>query len=295
MILDNKDYIATLSFALDNVSAYIYIKDINFRYVYANKLTLDLFSCDKDFLVGKLDEEFFPQKTVEELRKIDKKVLLGKQTEEEVEVIDKNGKLSVYLEKKTPIYDNDNKKKIIGILGISTDITTRKILENELKEAAMLDFLTQTYNRRYIVEEINHAMSRSSRQNYNCALLFVDLNDFKVINDTYGHSFGDEVLKEVAQRLKNTLRKTDTCARYGGDEFLVLLENLNISAKQAQIEVNQIVKKIQESFKNRFTYKNKDYEISLSIGSATFKGKDKTLEEILQNADKNMYENKEIK
>jgi PAS domain S-box-containing protein len=112
--------------ALDHVSAHIYMKDLQYRYIYANRSTLELFGCSAEELFGCDDTRFFPPKAAEKLRKIDSRVFQGEQTSEEVDVVDTKGKRRVYLEVKTPVYAEPESKTILGLLGISTDITDRK-------------------------------------------------------------------------------------------------------------------------------------------------------------------------
>lgn len=292
MSIHLKNEIYKLRFALDNVSAFIYIKDTNSKYVYANKTTLELFKCDNDSFVGKGDESFFQKDTVERLREIDLRVLSGEKTEEEVYVKDEKANLTIYLEKKTPIYENETSSVVVGILGISTDITKQKLLENKLHKLAMSDDLTALANRRFIVDEIERSIKRAKRSNQIAALLFIDLNKFKELNDTYGHEVGDKVLIETAKRLNQILRETDTPARLGGDEFIVLLENLGLDSDLAVKEVKNIIEKITRVFDDKFIFENIAYNISASIGYATFDGDEKSVDDILKNADKSMYKSK---
>ena len=119
--------------ALDHVSAHVYIKDLQFRYSYANKSTLELFGCSAEELVGSDDTRFFPPDTARRLREIDSRVLLGEPTAEEIDVVGAEGGLRVYWEVKTPIVADPDSQAICGLLGISTDITERKKAETEIK------------------------------------------------------------------------------------------------------------------------------------------------------------------
>ena len=120
--------------ATENVSSYIYMKDLQSHYIYANKPTLELFGCSADELVGSDDARFFPPETVKRLREVDLRVFAGEQTYEEIDVAGTGSGRRVYLETKTPIYDDLEGKTICGLLGISTDITQRKRAEEALKE-----------------------------------------------------------------------------------------------------------------------------------------------------------------
>jgi len=119
--------------ALDKVPAYVYLKDLESRYVSCNQLTLKLFGCSAEEVIGCNDTDFFPPDAVDRLRKVDLRVFAGETTNEEIEVVDKKAGRVLYLEVKSPIYEQTGSKKIKGLLGISTDITDRKNAEDALK------------------------------------------------------------------------------------------------------------------------------------------------------------------
>jgi len=164
------------------------------------------------------------------------------------------------------------------------DITERDEAEKKLIHQANFDQLTSLPNRYYMLSYIRSAFARAKRQNTKVALLYLDLNNFKDINDTLGHGTGDELLKMVSHRLLLLLRETDTGARMGGDEFLVLLEGLN---RQEQAEV--VVHKIIHSFDEPFLVNSHEIYTSASIGISTFPDDGNSVELLLQYADTAMY------
>ncbi len=164
------------------------------------------------------------------------------------------------------------------------DISERDEAEKKLIHQANFDQLTSLPNRYYMLSYIRSAFARAKRQNTNVALLYLDLNNFKDINDTLGHGIGDELLKMVSHRLLLLLRETDTAARMGGDEFLVLLEGLN---RQEQAEV--VVHKIIGSFDEPFLVNSHEIYTSASIGISTFPDDGNSVELLLQYADTAMY------
>lgn len=164
------------------------------------------------------------------------------------------------------------------------DITERDEAEKKLIHQANFDQLTNLPNRYYMLSYIRSAFARAKRQNTKVALLYLDLNNFKDINDTLGHATGDELLKLVADRLLLLLRETDTAARMGGDEFLVLLEGLT---RQEQAEV--VVHKVINSFTEPYIVGGSEIYSSASIGISTFPDDGNSVELLMQYADTAMY------
>jgi diguanylate cyclase (GGDEF)-like protein/PAS domain S-box-containing protein len=163
------------------------------------------------------------------------------------------------------------------------DITTRKELEGQLRHQALHDSLTGLANRALFIDRVQHALDRAGGlREASLAVLFLDLDDFKTINDSLGHGAGDELLVAVAQRLGRTLRPADTAARLGGDEFAVLLENAASEAPQA------VAARMLEGFEEPFAIQGKQVQMHASIG-ITLDTPTSTPEELLRNADLAMY------
>lgn len=281
-----------LRYALDNVPAYVYIKNNESRYLYANKLTLKLFGCSEETLLELSDHDFFPPDTVTRLREVDLRVLNGECTEEEVIVDNADGSQTTYWEVKTPIKSDVNPHEIIGILGISTDITARKKLEQQLVQAASTDALTGLPNRRLFYDRLSHSILVNSRHSTYGAVIFIDLDRFKELNDTYGHRVGDQYLVEMAKRISNVVRQYDTVARIGGDEFIVLLEDLGLDEELAQSSAHAIAAKIDNAMSYNYEIAGSMYKGSASTGMALFSGSDRSAEEVIAEADKVMYSKK---
>ncbi len=295
MLNDPFNEIQRLRFALDHVSAYVYIKDRESRYLYANQMTLELFGCSEESLIGRGDDDFFPPDTVNRLREVDLRVLGGEKTQEEIVVSDANGNKRVYWEVKSPIYEDVACQVAIGLLGISTDITERKRLEEQLQKAALYDVLTGLPNRRLLLDRLEQAILDSKRLNRHGAILFIDLDNFKHLNDTHGHEAGDQFLIEVAHRLRVLVREIDTIARLGGDEFIVLLEQLNSDAVQALNESEKIAEKVRMSLSREYSLNNIKYSGSASLGISLFIADRRSVEQILGEADARMYDEKHDK
>lgn len=182
-----------------------------------------------------------------------------------------------------PIKDDEgNIKHIISTL---IDISARKIAQDRLSHIAHHDVLTDLPNRLSFFKQFNQNLSLAKRQKSSLAIMFVDLDDFKRINDNYGHAHGDKVLQETAKRMLGCIRESDVVGRIGGDEFLILLADID-SEDGALIAAHKIQKCLEEAF----MIDNQSELLSCSIGIALFPQHGTTETEIAKNADKAMYE-----
>lgn len=278
-----------LRFALDRVPAHVYIKDADSRYIYANQMTLQLFGVSAETLLGKCDADFFPPEVVEHLREIDLRVLAGERTEEEITDHGENRARRVFWEVKVPLRADGDSGPIVGILGISTDISEQKLLEDQLRNEALHDSLTDLPNRRLLFDRLSQAMIRSERENDHGAILVIDVNDFKALNDSMGHEMGDEYLVQLAKRLQRRVRAQDTVARFGGDEFVVLLEGLGGDADIAATNAGRVARKVEVDLGLPYTLAGREWETTASVGMACFSGVERSAESIIGEADKHMY------
>ena len=197
---------AKLNTILDSVEAYIYIKDAQYRYLYANKKTCDLFGVALGELIGHEDHEFFDEKTAKNIRKVDSEVIeyVRKVTLEETNTDKQTGISTTYLSTKMPLSNDDG--SIYALCGISTDITERKKTEELIKELAFHDALTHLPNRRMFDERFTFLLAHAKRSHQWGALLVIDLDNFKPLNDAFGHKAGDLLLTDVAARLNACVR-----------------------------------------------------------------------------------------
>ncbi|KTC79823.1 putative regulatory protein [Legionella cherrii] len=405
-----------LSDALDNIPLYVYMKDLNHHYIYANKPTLKLFQCSESELANLDDNHFFPEATVKRLHEIDNRVFYQQiTTQEEIHSIGRDGHSRVYWEVKTPLYEEDDNHKIYGLCGVSTDITQRKINEDVLRESeerfhsvfeaaaigmaivdingrfvqvnkalcqlvgytsdellkktfidithpddletdlgyvkqlldgtlssyqlekryshkdgriiwilltgsvvhdtnkkvkyfiaqimditqqkslitkleqhANQDFLTGLNNRRYFIEQAELEFQRARRMKYNIAILMVDIDYFKKVNDMNGHKVGDLVLQHFSTFLKQDLRSTDLVGRIGGEEFAIILPNI---LEKNAVEVAEKLRALIE--KSPFDVPSgQKINYTISIGVYLSNVMDATVEECLYEADKALYQAK---
>ncbi|MFC3114694.1 bifunctional diguanylate cyclase/phosphodiesterase [Cellvibrio fontiphilus] len=170
-----------------------------------------------------------------------------------------------------------------------TDITERKENEARINNLAFFDPLTQLPNRRLLQDRLEHAIAASERKGKLGALLFIDLDDFKTLNDNRGHHIGDLLLVAVANRLRMAVRAQDTVARLGGDEFLVVLEDLDNHHDQAAAVAQQIAETILESLNQAYVLEGQDYFSTPSIGISLFGDRVADIDELLKQADQAMY------
>lgn len=173
-----------------------------------------------------------------------------------------------------------------------TDITTRKVAEDELQQLAFYDALTGLPNRRLLLDRMHRAVAASARTRRHCALMFIDLDNFKLLNDSLGHDTGDLMLKIVAQRLAISVREGDTVARLGGDEFLVMLENLSENPQEAAALAEVIGNKMLAAINKPFQLAGLEYDMTASIGVTTFTDHRYTVPELQKQADIAMYQAK---
>jgi two-component system, cell cycle response regulator len=167
-----------------------------------------------------------------------------------------------------------------------------KASNRELESLALHDPLTGLPNRRLVMDRLKHAMLSSARTGDHCALMFLDLDHFKTLNDTLGHEAGDLLLKQVALRLHDCVREGDTVARLGGDEFVVLLEGLSSHSPEANQQAKGVSNKILAAFADPFSLGDNRCTSSASIGVTVFKGDHEPIDKLLKKADQAMYEAK---
>jgi len=191
--------------------------------------------------------------------------------------------------------------RVEKIMGITEDITERKHAEEQVRNLALYDALTKVANRRLLIDRLGLATGLSRRSRCYGAVMFLDLDNFKPLNDRYGHDVGDLLLVEVAHRISHCVRETDTVARFGGDEFVVLLAELNEDGQRSRTNAGMVAEKIRAALAEPYLLIRErqgaadttvEHRCTSSIGAVLFIGNETSMEEILKRADKAMYQAK---
>jgi diguanylate cyclase (GGDEF)-like protein/PAS domain S-box-containing protein len=173
---------------------------------------------------------------------------------------------------------------IRGLIALASDVTERVAHEKQLEHVAHYDALTGVLNRVLLTDRLSHALVRTKRDKGLMAVCYLDLDGFKLINDNFGHDAGDQVLVEIARRIKETIREGDTVARLGGDEFVVLLLGLQ-AADECVGSLNRLLKAVSAAM----LVNGKSVSISASIGVSLYPGDEQDADMLLRHADRAMY------
>jgi len=177
-------------------------------------------------------------------------------------------------------------------IGLVRDITQQRKDVEEIRRLAFYDPLTGLPNRRLLMDRLRHAMLTSERTSQHGALMFLDLDHFKLLNDTQGHGVGDVLLQQVSTRIQTCVREGDSVARLGGDEFVILLEALSTQAHEAATQAEVVANKIRDAFGQAFTPRGHPYDSTPSIGIVMFLGDHESKDDLLKKADVAMYQAK---
>jgi diguanylate cyclase (GGDEF)-like protein/PAS domain S-box-containing protein len=272
-----------LRMLVENMSEGVIHLDLNDRIIFINKRFCEMSGYREEELIGQnastllLDDE-----GVKIVEKANQRGRQGISENYELQLRTAQGKVIWSLVGAVPMINSDG--QVIGSMSVHTDITERKRAEEQLIYNALHDALTGLPNRALFLEHLRRALGHSPRRKKTFAVLFLDFDGFKLINDSLGHMEGDSLLKMIARRLESLLRGDDVVARLGGDEFTILLDDLKDS-KDAYF----VVERIQDILKEPFILGGREVFISASIGIALRDKKYKTPEEMLRDADIAMY------
>jgi len=186
----------------------------------------------------------------------------------------------------------DSEGTLTHYVGSFFDITERKKSDDEIHRLAFYDPLTNLPNRRLLIDRLQHALASSERSGKHGAIMFIDLDNFKIINDTKGHDFGDMLLVEAARRLQSCVREGDTVARLGGDEFVVMLEDIKGDMEQSVTLADEIGEKILATLNQPYAFNDEKFHSTASIGINLFVNRELSADTLLKHADIAMYQAK---
>ena len=279
-----KDAETKLKTILNTIPDLVWLKDVNGVYLACNPRFESFVGKKEHEIIGMTDYDFFDKELADFFRQHDLSAIQkgAIHANEEVITFASDNHQETLETTKTPVYDHSG--NLIGVLGIGHDITKRKHALAEIQNYANYDQLTQLPNRRLFHDRLEQEVKRAQREHYLVALLFIDLDRFKEVNDTLGHEVGDQLLIEAAARIKLSVRDYDTVARLGGDEFTVILSELhNIS------DIGRIAKDIIDKLTEPFILNDREIYISASIGIAIYPDDALSVADLIKHADQTMY------
>jgi len=285
---ENQEQKYLLDVILDNVDAYIYMKDDNRYFRYVNDRVAKLFGLPAKDIIGKRDIDVISQADADHFWQTDKlafesndKVIIN----ETLKAAD--NKIHHYLSVKVPCHFKDDYKTLIGF---STDVTELYQLKEKFEQLANIDELTGLYNRRYFFDNANREFNRAERHQQALAVISIDVDRFKTINDKYGHPVGDQVLVKVAQLITPTVRSEDIFARIGGEEFSILLPNTS------RHESQQTAERLRHLLDNNTISITDDISlpIKISLGVSVLKAADTSFQDLYARSDIALYKAKSM-
>ncbi len=264
-----------------------------------NKQMEALTGCTRDELIGAPFKNFFtePKRADDAIRLV---LARNKVINYELTARDREGHETVVSYNATTFYDRD--RRLQGVFAAARDITERKLAERQILSLALHDSLTGLPNRRLLTEKLAQTMAASKRSGNYSALMFMDLDNFKPLNDTQGHCVGDLLLIEVARRLSRGVRAVDIVARFGGDEFVVILNELSANRAESTAQSRIVAEKLRSALNQAYVLKvclecrpelTVEHHCTISIGVVVFLDHEGSQDELLKWADTAMYQAKQ--
>lgn len=270
----------------DNLPVLIAYIDREERFDFVNKTYEDWMGIDASSLPGRRVADVFSSEYDDVRRESVQRALQGERVDLESELRTPRG---ARITQTAFVPDVDAQGNVLGVYALTTDVTSLKEIERKLKALARFDPLTGLPNRLYYNEKLPEALARAHRSRQGLALMFLDIDRFKLINDTLGHAAGDAVLKEFAHRLRRCVRQTDTVVRLAGDEFVIVLEALNSPA-----EPEPVADKILTAMRMPFVVDGQMLTVTTSVGISFHDGSvgSTTPGDLLERADRALYDAK---
>lgn len=280
LLQTNKEMLATI---LDSVDAFIYIKSPTLEYQYVNHRISGLFGLPVEKIIGKRDEAFFDAGSAAELSQVDRSVLESgkKMTLEESNVLQGESRVRTFLSIKMPLSMSPGAPP--SLCGISTEITDYLEMQSRTHYLAFYDSLTGLPNRRMLMDSLTTTIEHNDWAASYSAVMVIDLDNFRLVNDIQGHESGDQLLVSVADKLRQRLDSAVTLARFSSDEFVVLMNNLGEQQAHAALKADRVARQLLETIAQ--LRNGHSLPISASIGIALFTGCEQSMNSVLQQAD----------
>ena len=278
----------------------IWLKDPQGVYLACNSRFEQFFGAKEVDIVGKTDYDFVDKELADFFRENDQAAICkgGPSVNEEWVTFAEDGHRELLETTKTPVVNAQG--VVIGVLGIGHDMTERHVATDKIAHLAFYDSLTDLPNRRLMLDRLEQALTSSARHGRRGALMLLDLGNFKLLNDTLGHAAGDQLLVAVAARLRSSIREGDTVARMGGDEFVIILNDLDEN-DLAAVQAEQVASKILVNLSEPYTLdlvEGKEYDrkrvhqCTSSISITLFRDQTVSVDELMKRADTAMYQAK---
>ena len=273
---------------IDQVPDYLFVKDTQSRFVIANRAVAADLGLTPEDLIGTTDFELHPIELAARFFADEQGVIRSGEPMLDIEefVVEVSGSKKWLSTSKVPLRNRQG--EIIGIVGISRNVTERKRAEDQIHFMAHHDALTGLPNRTLLMDRLTQALLQSERNGRRVTAIFIDLDNFKVVNDSLGHSAGDVLLRVVAERMVDCVRATDTVVRLGGDEFVVLLIDQGDGTNVASV-----LDKVRTAIAEPVQIEGQFFHVTGSIGVATSPEDGTDADTLLMNADVAMYRAKE--
>jgi diguanylate cyclase (GGDEF)-like protein/PAS domain S-box-containing protein len=283
-----RDSAEKLRLFADNVPAMTVSWDENLRCRFANKAFAAVFGLAVKDVIGKHLRELYGEDVFREVEGHFMQVLRGQAVTYQRTHKLANGEFRYLEVMLLPHFTGQG--KVVGCYGVTTDITEHKLTEERIQRVAHHDSLTGLPNRLLFNDRLRQAMSRAKRDSRQFALLYLDLDKFKQVNDTLGHAAGDELLTSVAARIRQQVRESDTVARVGGDEFTVILPDL-VRREEAEAVATKIIAALAAPF--RLGNPKQGANIGTSVGIAIYPADGRDADTLVKAADAAMYSAKQ--
>ena len=268
------------------------ISDLDGKLIYINRFFATVHGYERDELIGRNLSIFHASDQLEPVQaNLDRLLSDGHFPPQDIWHMHRDGSRFPMLMSGVLLNDSAGQPEYFAISAI--DITEQKKFEARIQHLAYFDPLTELPNRRLFHDRLCHALIGARRSGRYGALVFLDIDQFQRLNDTRGHDAGDKLLIETAERTRSSMRESDTVARMGGDEFVVMLEDLSRRAEEAALYTRQVAEKLRLVLAKPYAIDGVQYHCSASIGLVLFNGQDESVDSLLRQADLAMYKAKE--